>query len=168
VGAKLLIGSGGGQVFVSDGDHEPRQHWRLDAGEVSSLAVSPDGAWALCGTVTGAVRLIEIGAAAPPLPLSSHEDEVLSTAFSRDGRWLASASRDRTVRLWRRDGDQAHTLVRFRFDGPVAQVQFHPERAALGVRIQDETAVRVVSLEELNASLAPNSSSPGRIESSVN
>jgi WD40 repeat protein len=85
--------------------------------------------------------------------LARHEDEVVSVAFGEGGRLLVSGSRDRNVRLWQRAGSEVQLLVTLRFDRPVAQLEFHPDGKWLGVRIQDESAVRVVRLDELNASL---------------
>jgi WD40 repeat protein/tRNA A-37 threonylcarbamoyl transferase component Bud32 len=153
MGERLLLGSGGGSVFVTDGDHQPTQHWNFDSGEVTSLVVSPDRASAVCGTRSGAVWMLDLAGAAEPALLARHEDEVVSVAFGEGGRLLVSGSRDRNVRLWQRAGSEVQLLVTLRFDRPVAQLEFHPDGKWLGVRIQDESAVRVVRLDELNASL---------------
>ncbi|MEO1765009.1 MAG: hypothetical protein AAFR83_24365, partial [Cyanobacteria bacterium J06629_18] len=43
--------------------------------------------------------------------LSSHDSQVNSVSFSDDGKLLASASQDNTIKIWRRDGKLLQTLT---------------------------------------------------------
>ena len=81
-----------------------RQLPLLQAGKpVRSVAVSPGGTRLAAGTDEGSVRLWSLPEGRDLPPLLGHQGPVTSVAFnrSRSPVFLASGSRDKTVRLWR-------------------------------------------------------------------
>ncbi len=89
---------------------------------VYTVAFSPDGTWLASGgrergaigtfwkKITGGrfagdpgttVRLWRVRDGALQQELAGHTDDVFSVAFSSDGKWLATASEDGSVKLWR-------------------------------------------------------------------
>jgi WD40 repeat protein len=71
------------------------------AGQVNSVAFSPDGKILASASSDNSVRLWEVSTNQPVgQPLTGHTDAVLSVALSPDGKMLASAGSDKTVRLW--------------------------------------------------------------------
>lgn len=89
----------------------------------------------------------------PVATLTGHHSDVLSVAFSPDSTLLATASRDRTIRLWSLpDGAHLATLEGHR--GPVHCVAFTPAGDVLASASGDMTA-RLWLLGERGGSARP-------------
>ncbi|HSF80333.1 MAG TPA: WD40 repeat domain-containing protein [Anaerolineales bacterium] len=78
-------------------------------GWVYTLAFSPDGHWLATGSEDGSTRLWNMRAAGQvdsvplkdnPIILPGHERLIQTLAFSLDGSWLATGSRDHRILLW--------------------------------------------------------------------
>src|SRR5205085_2230789 len=90
-----------------------------------------------------------------PIALKGHTDSVLGLAFGHDGKLLASAGYDRSVRIWDAGSGQLKHTLQDHSDSVYA-VAFNPDRTLLAsagadraVKVWDiATAKRLYSLNE--------------------
>jgi len=151
----VVVGSRSGRVDIiraRDGQPERRSQ---TSGPIRSVALSPDEALIACGLAKGNIALIRLDSEAAATEMAGHQDSVESVDFSPDGRTLVTASKDRTVALWRVDGLSAKELLRIPSPSgrSILAARFTPDGRNLGILVQNEHAVRIWHLDTLRARL---------------
>jgi len=111
----VMATSPDGRAFVTGGDWNELTIWDASArtvvgtlpapGRMSSLAMSPDGHWLVSAGHEGDAIVWNLGTAIPRLvEARGHAAYIDALAVVHDGSAFATASQDRTVRLWGFDG----------------------------------------------------------------
>jgi WD40 repeat protein len=170
-GRRLITGStdGTARIWVMEAGGPTADPTILeeDQEDVFAVAVSPDGRWLATGSADGATRVWDLSSTDPatePLILNCHDPSspqeqdadpsILTAAFSRDGRWLASGSADAMVCLWDLSTpDPATSLwVMPGHLNEIRSVSFSPDGRWLASGSLDRTA-RLWNLEQEDPSI---------------
>jgi WD40 repeat protein len=72
--------------------------------------------------------------------LRGHEGAVNSVAFSRDGRWLASASSDSTAKIWETSTGQSVRTIHVAENWQVNAIAYSPDGTLIATGSQDGIA----------------------------
>ena len=91
-------------------------------GEVSRVALSPDGTQLAVGSWDSTVTIWNISARRPVVVLHGHTLGVDAVAYSPDGKLLASAGLDDTARVW--DASDGRLLRIWTDPGPITSIAF--------------------------------------------
>lgn len=93
-------GSGPVRLWDSNRSGSPLRSYAPLEGSATVIAVSQDGVYLAGGGSRGLMWIWRVADAKLLSTMNGHTAEVTSLSFSRDGKTLASASEDGTVRVW--------------------------------------------------------------------
>jgi WD40 repeat protein len=149
----VLVGGRDGALRLLDpSTGRLRENWKVCSTPILSVALSPDERLALVGTWKGTVRLLRLPSG-EGIDLPGHHDRVEGVAFLADGL-AATGSADRSVRLWRLEGEGASEWLSLQTGRPVRMLSASPDGRQVRVLLEGERGVRLLDVPRLREHLA--------------
>ena len=101
MGSKLLVGSGGGEVFVVDWQNNTiLKRVALSTLSARTIAVHPGGEEFAVGYSDHRIRIYDSDSLSLKKEIDSHTNSVFTLKYSPDGQYLLSAGRDAHLKIW--------------------------------------------------------------------
>jgi WD40 repeat protein len=152
----VVAGSNDGCIHILEAAHAKLIATISLAGYVfTSVALDPDEKFAVVGTQNGFLIFIDLESntetSVVPLPAGA----VTALSFSRDGKYLAVGTRTRLFQIWKRTGPGYEQVLNLdTLPSGIRDLSFSPTDDCLMVVLDNERAVRVWDLEQLQKHLA--------------
>jgi WD40 repeat protein len=117
-----------GKTFYSAGNIGSTSNGQIyDSGGMGgALAISPDGKTYVTG-IDPVADLLDISSRNKIRSFTGHTDSIDSAAFSSDGKWLVTGSRDNTARIWEVDSGKLLMTLLSATAGDMQTVAFSPD-----------------------------------------
>jgi len=151
----VVAGSRAGLVYMLRPEDGQVVRVMKASSAVQSIALSCDESRVICGLIDGRMALFDLTTGKPITEFPAHQDTIHALAIQPTTGIVATASRDKTVGLWRVDGSAPSEIVRIPSPSgrPILSVGFSPDGKLLGMLVQNERAVRVWDLDRLRSRL---------------
>jgi WD40 repeat protein len=134
-GRTLVVAGPGLQLVPAEGGYAPA---RLALPKpVSRIATSPAAHDVIAVANGNAIAVWRFGATRPLFTVA-HDAPALDVAFSGDGRWLATASADKSAAVW--NASSGERRARLQHDDAVFGVAFSPDARTVATASSDRTA----------------------------
>lgn len=143
-----------GSIYVLNAANNPVTSFRNAGDPVLAVAIAPDDSLIVAGTQNGLLRLVNLTTKTELPTIPGHDHGTTAVTFHREGALLATGGNDRTVRLWKRNGEGFELLFAIpHLSGAVRDLQFSPNDGRLLVLLSHGHAVRIWDIDRLKAQL---------------
>jgi serine/threonine protein kinase/WD40 repeat protein len=159
--SKVAVGVRNGSVVAFDIDastDRASQKWMVksNAAAIDALAFNADESQLAGGDTDAVVTVRSTKDGGVLQKLVGHSGRITAVAFGDGaaGNYLASGSRDKSVRLWMRKGDVYEAVATLPFERAVKSLEFDPSGTQLLILLENEFALRVWHVDRLRESLS--------------
>ncbi len=151
----VLAGCRDGTVVpVKAPEAEMADRWFVGKSDgVTAVALSGDESVAIAGTEGGRISVFAVPGGAVLGKSEAHAELVCSIAANHSGELIATASPDRTIRLWNLGPDGLHELLTLRFHAPLVSIHLSADGSQLAALVSNESAIRIWNLDRLRSRL---------------
>ena len=152
----VAVGGRDGMVmFFSQKNPDVRSELAVADNPVHCLSFRPDDSHLAIGMQSGLVHLVDMNTRKI---VQSHQNNafgVVDLDFSSDGQFLAVASQNNTLDLYRFSNNRLVPYFSVKLPRAVSKLEFHPREAnLLGVLVQGEPSVRIWHLDRIQNELS--------------
>ena len=137
-GKWLVAGSTDGKVLLFDVENNfKKSEIYNNRTKILSISISNDNVIAL-GDERGSVKVVKLFGNQSPTELIGHTSPIDDIVFSTDGRFIATASKDKTVRLWNRRNVNTQPITLLDHPDWVWTIAFSPDNSQIMAGTKEE------------------------------